>query len=237
MPIPAGYRFTGAEGTKIFMELTENPSSDSELGVLWAPGDSTSGGWWVVFSYDESGYVKDDEKDELDADAILSSMRENNAEGNKERKKRGWETIDLAGWVREPHYDPRTNNLTWSLMVTTPGGDSTVNHSVRLLGRRGVMEVDLVIGPDGLTAAVPQFDAMLAGYSFNSGSRYSEWQQGDKIAEYGLTALVAGGAGAALAKSGLLGKLWKVILAAVAAAAAGLKRFFGHRKKEETTTA
>ena len=46
---------------------------------------------------------------------------------------------------------------------------------------------------------------------FKAGSRYAEFGQGDKIAAYGLTALVAGGAGAALAKSGLLSKMWKAI--------------------------
>jgi uncharacterized membrane-anchored protein len=38
----------------------------------------------------------------------------------------------------------------------------------------------------------------------------SEWRQGDRIAEYGLTALVAAGAGAAAVKLGLFAKLGKL---------------------------
>ena len=57
-------------------------------------------------------------------------------------------------------------------------------------------------------------DALLADYAYTDGNKYSEWREGDKVAEYGLTALIAGGAGIAAAKLGLFGKMWKVILAA-----------------------
>jgi len=45
---------------------------------------------------------------------------------------------------------------------------------------------------------------MIGGFSYSSGYKYAEWRSGDKVAAYGLTALVAGGAGVALVKSGLL---------------------------------
>jgi hypothetical protein len=49
-----------------------------------------------------------------------------------------------------------------------------------------------------------------------------------------LAALVAGGAGAALVKSGLLAKFWKPIAAVGIAALAGLRRLFG---RKSTTSA
>jgi uncharacterized membrane-anchored protein len=52
---------------------------------------------------------------------------------------------------------------------------------------------------------------------FVSGQRYSEWREGDKVAAFGLVALVAGGAGLAAGKLGLLGKLWKLVAAMVVA--------------------
>ena len=76
------------------------------------------------------------------------------------------------------------------------------------------------------------------GFEFTSGNRYAEFMAGDKVAEYGLTALVAGGAGAALAKSGLLAKMWKAIVLGAIAAFAGLKKVlagvFGKKSAEET---
>lgn len=41
------------------------------------------GDWFVVFDYEKSGYVVDDEKDELNADAMLKEMRDNERLVNK----------------------------------------------------------------------------------------------------------------------------------------------------------
>jgi uncharacterized membrane-anchored protein len=67
---------------------------------------------------------------------------------------------------------------------------------------------------------------MIGGFTYSPGFKYAEWRRGDKVAAYGLTALVAGGAGVALAKSGLLVKFWKLIVAGLAAAAAALKKMW-----------
>ena len=103
------------------------------------------------------------------------------------------------------------------------------------------MNVDLVADPEQAGTAVAAFDSILTDYAFIPGQRYSEWRDGDKVAEYGLTALIAGGAGAAAVKLGLFGKLWKVILTLVlalkklviivAVAIGGFfKKLFGKRK-------
>jgi uncharacterized membrane-anchored protein len=232
--LPEGYRFSGKAGVRRFLELTQNPASGNELGVLLPPdGDDM---WFVIFEFNPIGYVKDDEKDDLDADSILSSIREGTAQANKERERRGWSTMNIVGWHTAPHYDLRTNNLTWA--ITGSGADgNVVNYSVRLLGRRGVMNVDLVLSPEQVEAVVPAFETVLESFTFKAGSRYAEFRQGDKIAAYGLTALVAGGAGAALAKSGLLSKLWKVIVVGIAALVGFIKKLFGKRSEPEAAAA
>ena len=63
------------------------------------------------------GYVSDDEKDELDAEAILDSIRQGTEAGNEEREKRGWPTMNIVGWHEEPHYDENTNNLSWAIIA------------------------------------------------------------------------------------------------------------------------
>ena len=247
--VPASCRFTESKGAKEFMELTENPTSGEEVGALFCetatPGNPAENKrWFVIFEFDESGYVKDDEKSSLDANAILTTLREGQREGNKERRRRGWSELTLDGWKRAPYYDDRTNNLTWAVSVSDQE-DTTVNHSVRLLGRGGVLKVDLVIDPGTFDRALPAFDSIIDGTSFVAGQRYAEWREGDKVAAYGLTALVAGGAGAAAVKLGRFGKLWKPIAAffaaawkvlavAVAGAAAKVKAFFNKKKSQET---
>lgn len=249
LKVPAGCQFTEAEGAKTFMLVSENTPSGQEVGALYC-GTQAEGNpedvrhWFVTYEFDPSGYVKDDEKSSLDATKMLATMQEQQSEANKERKRRGWDELNLDGWIRAPYYDEKTNNLTWAMRVVSPS-DTSVNHSVRLLGRRGVLKVDLVSGPATFERALPVFNDLVASTTFAPGQKYSEWRDGDKVAEYGLTALVAGGAGAAAMKLGLFGKLWKVIASmfvaawkavavAIAAISAKLKSWFGKKKGEES---
>jgi len=224
--VPAGCLFTGTDGVKTFLEVTQNIPSGNERGVVMCQATDRGNPWFVLFSYDESGYVRDDEGSSLDADAILASVRSGTEEANGERKRRGWGTMSVDGWTTKPFYDKATNNLTWAITAHDDSGGRTVNRSVRLLGRGGVMHADLVTDPSQLTALVPTFNAMIAGFTYTPGFKYAEWRQGDKVAAYGLTALVAGGAGVALIKSGLLAKFWKLIVLGFAALAGFVKRMW-----------
>jgi len=225
--VPAGCLFTGVDGVKMFLQLTENIASGNERGVVMCQGDQTADPWFVLFSYDKSGYVRDDEGSKLDADAILETVQRGTEAANRERKSRGWGTLSVEGWATKPFYDRTTNNLTWAITAHDNTGGRTVNHSVRLLGRGGVMHADLVTTPTQLDALVPTFNGMISGFTYQAGQKYAEWRPGDKVAAYGLTALVAGGAGVALAKSGLLVKFWKLIVAGIAAAVAAIRRMWG----------
>ena len=227
--VPDGCAFLGPDKADDFMTMTQNPPSGDERGVILCRSGNDNV-WFVVFSFESSGYVKDDERDELDAKKILAGLRAGNEEGNEERKRRGWSTLSIDGWVEPPFYDTTTNNLTWSLSLRDSEGDSSINHSVRLLGRGGVMHADLVADASQLYDAMPVFSKIVAGYEYKTGHRYSEWRAGDKVAAFGLTALIGGGAVAAAAKSGMLGKLWKLIVAAFLAIVAGIKSLF--KKKQ-----
>ncbi|MCY2961972.1 MAG: DUF2167 domain-containing protein [Planctomycetota bacterium] len=224
--IPEGFRFTGAKGTQLLLEAMENPTSGSELGLLANDAADAKQSWFVVFEFSESGYVKDEDRDQLDANALMETMKAGNERGNELRKQRGWETIELVGWKREPFYDPRTNNLTWATLARTKSGSESVNWSVRVLGREGVMNVDLVLAPETLDAALPAFEKVIDSFQYADGQRYAQFTAGDKVAEYGLAALVVGGGAAIAAKTGLLAKFWKFIVAGLVALAAAGKRFW-----------
>ncbi|HEU4884428.1 MAG TPA: DUF2167 domain-containing protein [Longimicrobium sp.] len=232
LSVPEECEFTDRAGARQFMIATENPPSGNELGVLICDMSEADGDeWFVVFSFDDSGYVKDDDASELDADAILSSIRESNEVGNQEREKQGWARLDITGWAKPPHYDLQTNNLTWALNGMSEGS-GVVNHSVRLLGRGGVMHADLVVSPERFEATVPEFDRIIGTHAFVEGRKYAEWKPGDKVAKYGLTALVAGGAVAVAAKSGILAKLLKPIIVGLVAVGAWIKSLFSRKPKQ-----
>ena len=168
---------------------------------------------------------------ELDADALIEGFRAGIESGNVQRRAMGSEPLQSMAWAEEPFYDPQTNNLTWALNLAFASGNS-INYDIRLLGRRGVMEVTLVGDPETYTQAVPKAKQILANYSFNPGSQYAEWKQGDKVAAVGLTGLVAGGVAVAAAKTGLLAKLGlilakggKAIVVGIIAVVAGIGSF------------
>lgn len=225
--VPEGYVFADGNDTRLLMEAMQNPTSGTELGFL----ASRTSDWFLVFEFDEVGYIKDDEKNSLDAEAMLESIIAGNEAGNKVRAERGWAELKIVGWQQVPRYNPTTNNLEWAIQGESEG-KPVVNWNTRLLGRKGVMKVTLVTAPEALEETLPYFDELVAGFAYTEGNRYAEYRQGDKVAKYGLTALVVGGATAVAAKTGLLKYIWKFLVVGVLAAGAFLKKVLGRKKPE-----
>jgi uncharacterized membrane-anchored protein len=80
---------------------------------------------------------------------------------------------------------------------------------------------------------------VLAVPEFNEGSRYTDYQKGDKTAGYGVAALITGGVAVAAAKKiGLLGvallflkKGWIIVMALFGGVGGWLRRQFGGGSK------
>ena len=109
--VPEGYAFLGAEGTRQLNEMLQNPPTGADEYTL-APKDLN---WFSFFSFDDVGYVKDDEK--LDTADILASIKEGTEASNAERRKRGWETMRIEGWSFQPQYDKQLNLLEWAILA------------------------------------------------------------------------------------------------------------------------
>lgn len=225
------YIYLDDAGTRKLLELSQNIVSGDELATLAPVSDTEQ--WFLIFEFEESGYVSDEEKDDLDAEAMLASIREGTEAANEERRRRGWQEMTIVGWSEPPHYDWRTNNLSWAIEGSS-GGEPNVNRIIKLLGRRGVMTATLVASPAELASAIPQVDSLLDSYRYTEGNTYAEYVPGtDKLAQYGLTALVVGGGAAALAKSGFLARMWKPIAVGLVGLAAWLRRaVFGGRSSK-----
>ena len=221
--LPGECIYLNGTDTSRLMKRLGNPSEGGELGSV--AGDSCI----AIFEFDQVGYVKDDEKDELDPDELLDSIREGTKEANKERAKMGAAPMHIKGWYRKPYYDEATHNLEWIITGESEGVEN-LNVNTRILGRRGVMTVTLVTSPETIAQDVPVYREWLKGFDFRAVQKYGEYRSGDKVAEYGLMALVAGGGAAALAKGGFFKSFWKLIVAGLAAAGAFIKKFF--RKKQ-----
>ena len=240
LALPEARRFLGQPDAGRLMEKFGNLHNENLLGVVLptAPDEE----WIVTLRYDADGYIKDDEK--LDGKEILESIREGEPAYNEERKKLGFPPIHADGWMEEPRYDKANHFVLWALSVSSDNGTS-VNLNTRILGRKGFVSVNLITGKEELTRFRPVGGELLRATSFEAGGRYEDFDSStDKVAEYGLTGLVLGGAGLGLAKAakiGLLASCWKWILAVLVAGkkavivlfaglAALAKKIFGGRK-------
>jgi uncharacterized membrane-anchored protein len=233
LQLPAGYVFLGMPDADRFLKKNGSFDNQNVLGVVLSQDEKQS--WGVILDYQESGYVKDEEK--LDAGAILKSIREGTEESNKERVKNGFPSLTVGDWTESPHYDHATHRLVWALPATSSRG-TTINYNTRVLGRRGYVSLNLLSSVDRVAVEKSNAAMLLAATAFKNGARYEDFdKKTDKVAEYGLMGLILGGAGIAavkVAKIGLLAGLlkflvagWKLVAAFFIALGAGIKKFFG----------
>src|SRR5262249_50609576 len=229
LTIPDQYVYLDTRNTSKWLELQHNLGDGRE--VMVAPRNLQ---WQADLEVADGGYVKDDEK--IDAAALLKTLKENTEHANEERQRRGWPPLHVVDWATPPVYNTTTKRLEWATVLESQGGRG-VNFSTKILGRRGFTSVVMVTDPENLSAAESALDTVLTGYQFNEGERYADWRSGDKVAQYGLAALIVGGVAAVAAKKGLFSVLagflaaaWNFLAAGVVAAIAWLRRLFSRRQ-------
>lgn len=203
--VPEAFLYLDSEDTVTYNEYIGNPETGLEIGMIM-PKDNTQD-WFIVFEYEEVGHIEDNGGENIDADALLQSFKEGTEEQNKIREENGYGPMKVLGWEKEPFYDKDTHNLTWSLAIDFDG-EEVLNYNTRILSREGYVSAILVADSSQMDMAVPMLNEAIQNFSFTEGNRYQDFnEETDKAANYGLTALIAGGAGAAAVKTGLFAKL------------------------------
>lgn len=227
--IPDQFVYLDARNTTKFLELQHNLGDGRE--VMVAPSNME---WMAYLEFADEGYVKDDEK--IDASALLKTLQQNTESANEQRRSRGWSELHLVDWATPPVYNTTTKRLEWATILESKDGRA-VNFATKILGRRGYTSVIMVTDPVNLQLAESRLDTVLSGYAFNAGETYADWRSGDKVAKYGLAALIVGGVAAVAAKKGLFSVLagflavaWKFIVAGAVAAMAWLRRLFAKKQ-------
>jgi uncharacterized membrane-anchored protein len=247
-----GFRYLGADDArKVLHEVWSNPDDPNVLGLLFPKdaGPLDDGGYAITVAYEDDGYVKDDDADTINYADLLKKMQQSVHDANAERVKDGYEPMELIGWAQPPHYDKATHKLYWAKQYkvgTAPGPGDVLNYDLRILGRHGTLVLTVLGDMQTLPEINNDVPGILAMVDFQPGNTYAEFDPKiDKVAEYGLAGLIAGGGLAAAAKLGLFAAFFKWIFAAVfalkkalifvvLAAVAGVKKFWakvtGQRK-------
>ncbi len=245
--VPEGYMFLGMPDADRFMKANGSLHNDDLLGVV-LPTTDEQGDWAAIIRFEDEGHIDDSEK--VDGDELLKAFQENAPEMNKERVAAGFKALQIKGWRQAPHYDLKNHQLVWGLNVLAEGEtEFALNYNTRILGRTGYASVNFVTDASRFDDEKKYADALLAGTSFKPGSQYADFNgKTDKVAEYGLTGLVLGGAGLGLAKAakiGLLAKFGKVILGGLLALKKAIipliigigalfKKIFGRKTADES---
>ena len=201
------YYLNPHDSEKVLVEVWENPAGagSETLGMLF-PSESTpfdEEAWAVTIEYEEDGYVTDEDADEIDYGELLSQMKEGAKEQSEVRVSQGYESMELIGWASTPFYDKETHKLHWAKELKFGNqAINTLNYNIRVLGRKGVLVLNFIAGMDQKELIDSKLDDVLSLADFDQGSRYEDFDPSiDKIAAYGLGALVAG---KVIAKTGML---------------------------------
>lgn len=222
-----------ADTKKLLEEGWGNPpgSAANTLGMLLPANVSpfSEQGWGVVITYADDGHISDTDADEIDYSDLLKDMQEGAQQESEQREKQGYEPMRLVGWAETPHYDKTEKKIYWAKDLAIGDAEGhTLNYFIRVLGREGVLELNAVASMDQLAQVRTDMKQVVDMASFTEGNRYADFNAStDKVAAYGLAALVAGGVAA---KTGLLAKLLALLLAGkklVALALFGLVALFG----------
>ena len=236
--LPENFIFIPAKEGNRYLKAIGN-SDDPKLVGLVLPKSNEN--WFIVIDYIDAGYIKDDDAKNWNIDDLFKSIKEGTEESNKDRKKRGFPELDITGWVEKPLYDDVNKRLIWSISAREKGTqESGINYNTYVLGREGYFEVSLVTDLKDIETQKPIVKKILESTTFVEGKRYSDFNADtDKVAEYGLAALIAGAAAKKLGFFALLAafgvKFAKIIgIVVVAAGALGSKLW--KKKKENKNT-
>jgi uncharacterized membrane-anchored protein len=225
--LPQGHSFVPAREAAALLHAAGNRTGPSLLGLVVSETDPGAN-WFAVMNFIASGYIKDDDAKEWNADDLLAGIREGTEDANRERKARGIPELDILGWVERPLYDAATHRLVWSLSSRTRGepdaADKGVNYNTYALGREGHMSLNLVTSLAAVEKDKAIARTLLGAIVFNDGKRYQDFDAAtDRVAEFGLAALIAGVAAKKLGMFALVAafvvKFWKML--AIAALAFG----------------
>lgn len=233
LKLPAGYVWVPEPAASQLMRAMGNHSGDNELGLIF-PDDGDQQ-WMMVARFESAGYIKDDDAKNWDVDDLFKSLKEGTESSNEERRNRGFNEIEIIGWVEKPSYDAASHRLIWSMSAKDKGAPAQdgagINYNTYALGRDGYITLNLITGLGQVEQDKHHARTLLAALNYNDGKRYEDFNAStDRTAEYGLAALVGGVAAKKLGlfalAAGFFAKFAKLILLGGIAVIGVLTKFF-----------
>lgn len=222
----------GADASSLWEILNAVEAPLGTEAALYDPQTQTL----VFYQKIDDGYVRLDDWNDIDADAMLKSVSETTEAGNAARRNAGLSALHVVGWLQRPQLDRGTNTVRWAFEARDEREGPLVNSVALVLGRDGFEKLTWIGNKDDAGKAL--LNVALSSFSFPAGGLYADFQPGDKVAEYGIAGLVAAVLGVkTAAKLGLLAllvvfakKFGVFVLVPVVAVIAWLRRRYARQK-------
>lgn len=237
LEVPEGFVFLDSkQSKKLLVDYWNNPESrmSNVLGTLIPKGAKAFYQISVayVISYDNCGYIKDDDANSIDYDELLKQLQQEckNENDSLPKEQRMW----LTGWAVPPQYISSSHTLIWAKSFSSEAG-VVVNYDMRVLGKDGLISVNAVISNTDIEEVKELQDLIVNSIQYNNGFKYSDFDETrDKVSDWTIGGLIAGGV---LAKTGffskigiLLLKMWKIVVIGLIGIGAAIRKIF---KKNE----
>jgi uncharacterized membrane-anchored protein len=212
LEVPESFGYLDPAQTEQVLVSWGNPPGSETLGMLLpsglSPDDDASYG--VIITYADDGHVDDEDAKETDYAELLEEMQASTDAENAAREEAGYAPVKLVGWATAPHYDSEAKKIYWAKELKFGAAQAnTLNYSVRVLGKEGVLELNAVSAMGQLKQVEQGMQQVLAFTDFQPGHRYADFDPATgRLAGYGVAGLVAG---KVAAKAGF----FKVALAAL----------------------
>lgn len=241
LKVPAGFKYlNSAQSERVLVDLWGNPKSETpSLGMLIPENQGVTGQNGYVFNieYDEIGYVKDDDADDINYDDLLADMKKESVEENEQRKKEGYDPVTIIGWASVPFYDKERKILHWAKEVKF-GKDqiNTLNYNIRILGRKGVLVLNAISTMNEFPLVKKDIGKVLDIVQFGDGFRYDQFDSSvDEVAAWTIGGLVAGKVLAKVGFFAIILKFGKFIVIGLLAFAGKIKNMIFGNKEQEVT--
>jgi uncharacterized membrane-anchored protein len=230
--VPANMMFIPPAPAARLLRAWGNKVEADPLGLVVGLRDEDE--WVTVIHFVKEGYIKDDDAKDWNADELLATIRQGTEDSNHDRISRGFEPIEVVGWIAAPRYDASTHRLVSSVAKRAKGAPPDavqgINYDTFALGRNGYFVLDTLTDQTHVTHDKGPAADVLAGLEYTPGHRYTDFNAStDHVAAYGLAALVGA---IAVKKLGLLAlagvialkfaKVGAIVLAGLAALVARL---------------
>lgn len=236
--LPKNYVFIPHKEAVDLMDASGSKVTPDFFGLIlpYASG-SKDISWVITIDFHKSGYVKDDEAKQWDADRLLESLKKGTSQMNEERSAKGFPTLSITGWLEAPMYHSDSHKLIWSILGRDSDGKDIVNYNTYALGREGYFELTLLSSYKTIAASKIDANKILSSLDYDSGKRYEDFVKGkDHIAEYGIAALITGIAAKKLGLLALVGvfiaKIWKMLMFAALVFFGRIKKVFSRKSTQ-----